>query len=69
MDAHAVETRLQPSRGNAEHDIGAGVQTAPFVANNGGTPPEAYVGNGMVVMSGNNTRLGPRGKSSPLRKS
>lgn len=37
----------------------AGQQTAPFVANNGGTPPVGWYGSGMGVLAGNNTRYGP----------
>lgn len=36
-----------------------GQQTAPFVANNGGTPPEGWYGSGMQVLAGNSTRYGP----------
>jgi hypothetical protein len=36
-----------------------GVQNAPFVANDGGTPAEAFRGSGMYVLWGSNERLGP----------
>ncbi len=37
----------------------AGQQTAPYVANNGGAPPEGWYGSGMQVLAGNSTRYGP----------
>jgi hypothetical protein len=36
-----------------------GVQSAPYVANSGGTNPEAYHGSGMQVLAGNAVRYGP----------
>ena len=36
-----------------------GMQTAPFLANNGGTPPVGYHGNGMKVLAGDDVRHGP----------
>lgn len=36
-----------------------GQQTAPFIANNGGTPPTGWYGSGMQVLAGNSTRYGP----------
>jgi hypothetical protein len=41
-----------------------GQQTAPFVANNGGSPPEGWYGSGMQVLSGNTTRYGPYGNAT-----
>ena len=36
-----------------------GQQTAPFVANNGGTPVEGWYGSGMQVLNGTPVRFGP----------
>lgn len=36
-----------------------GVQNAPFIANDGGHPPQAYRGTGMYVLWGGTHRLGP----------
>ena len=41
---------------NSEH---VGVQNPPFVANDGGSPAEAYYGSGMGVIWGGNEKLGP----------
>jgi hypothetical protein len=36
-----------------------GQQSAPFLANDGGTPPTGWYGSGMQVLAGNQTRYGP----------
>ncbi len=36
-----------------------GQQFAPYLANNGGTPPEGWYGSGMQVLAGDQTRYGP----------
>jgi hypothetical protein len=36
-----------------------GEQTAPFIANDGGSPPTGYCGSGMYVIWGSNSKLGP----------
>jgi len=41
-----------------------GVQSAPYVANNGGGPPEGWYGSGMQVLAGNSTRYGPYNNSA-----
>ncbi|MHC4379931.1 MAG: hypothetical protein ACYSU1_02435 [Planctomycetota bacterium] len=46
---------------NSEH---LGVQNAPFIANTGGTNPEAYLGSGMYVLADGIDRYGPRGSAS-----
>lgn len=41
-----------------------GQQFAPYVANNGGAPPEGWYGSGMQVLAGNSTRYGPYATSA-----
>jgi hypothetical protein len=36
-----------------------GQQTAPYIANNGASPPTGWYGSGMQVLAGNSTRYGP----------
>ncbi|MDH5712190.1 MAG: cytochrome c family protein, partial [Gammaproteobacteria bacterium] len=47
---------------NSEH---AGVQTAPFVANDGGTPVEGHYGNAQLSISGAAAKLGPYADAVP----
>lgn len=37
----------------------SGVQNAPYIANDGGAPPHAYLGGAMYVMTDGNAKLGP----------
>ncbi|MCA8977836.1 MAG: hypothetical protein KDC98_24130 [Planctomycetes bacterium] len=41
-----------------------GVQLAPFIANDGGTPPEGFYGSGTMVLAAGNTRYGPYGSTA-----
>lgn len=42
-----------------------GVQNDPFVANDGGSPPEGYYGSGEFVLLGGGTKLGPYDDAFP----
>jgi len=50
---------------NSEH---AGVQNAPFVANDGGTPAEGYYGSAQLSLSGTSEKLGPYEDAVPKHK-
>jgi hypothetical protein len=41
---------------NSEHP---GVQNPPFIANDGGSPPEGYYGSAQLAISGDSAKLGP----------
>ena len=47
---------------NTEH---IGVQNAPFVANDGGTPVEGHYGSSQLSISGGNAKLGPYANAVP----
>ena len=59
VSCHLCHRLTDPDR--SEH---LGVQTAPFVANDGGAPPEAYLGSAMYVAWAGNHRLGPYANTS-----
>jgi hypothetical protein len=44
---------------NPDRSEHLGVQTAPFIANDGGTPPTGFYGGGMYVLWTGNSKLGP----------
>lgn len=54
VSCHLCHTLTDPD--GSEH---LGVQNAPFLAHDEGTPPEAYLGSGMYVLWPTNERLGP----------
>ncbi len=58
-DQNGIECSLCHTLVNPNGLEHPGQQTAPFVANNGATPPEGWYGSGMQVLSGTNTRFGP----------
>jgi hypothetical protein len=47
---------------NSEH---TGVQNAPFIANDGGTPPEGYYGSAQLSLSSATEKLGPYADALP----
>ncbi|MCW8910170.1 MAG: cytochrome c family protein, partial [Gammaproteobacteria bacterium] len=47
---------------NSEH---IGIQNAPFIANDGGTPAEGYYGSGQLSLSGSSAKLGPYADAVP----
>lgn len=59
QDANAVECGICHQLCNPDDSEHLGAQTAPFVANDGSTPPQGWYGSGMMVLLGGNTRLGP----------
>jgi hypothetical protein len=50
---------------NSEH---AGVQNAPFIANDGGAPAEGYYGSAQLSLSDASAKLGPYGKDDAVPK-
>jgi hypothetical protein len=59
QDVHGVECGICHQLCNPDDSEHLGVQIAPYVANDGGAPANAYLGSGMMVMLGGSTRLGP----------
>ena len=47
---------------NSEH---IGVQNPPFIANDGGTPPEGYYGSAQLSLSSATGKLGPYADAEP----
>ncbi len=58
-DADGVECAVCHQLVDPDGTEHAGAQIAPYVANDGGTPPEGYHGSGMMVLAGGNVRYGP----------
>jgi hypothetical protein len=58
-DADGVECDLCHKITNPDDSEHAGVQNAPFTANDGGAPPEGYYGSGMYVLWDGSDKLGP----------
>jgi hypothetical protein len=58
-DADGVQCDLCHAMTNPDDGEHLGVQNAPFVANNGGTPPDGYYGSGMYVLWNGSDKLGP----------
>lgn len=58
-DADGVQCDVCHELTNPDDSEHLGEQNAPFIANDGGSPPIAYYGSGMYVLSGGNAKLGP----------
>jgi hypothetical protein len=58
-DADGVQCDVCHTLTNPDASEHQGVQNPPFVANDGGSPPTAYYGSGMYVLSGGIAKLGP----------
>jgi hypothetical protein len=58
-DADGVQCDLCHTMTNPDDSEHLGVQSPPFVANDGGTPPEGYYGSGMYSIWGGSDKLGP----------
>jgi len=58
-DADGVQCDVCHTLTNPDDSEHLGEQNTPFIANDGGTPPTAYYGSGMYVISGGNAKLGP----------
>ena len=58
-DADGVQCDVCHRSVNPDGSEHVGAQTAPFLANDGGTPPTGYYGSGMYVISDGNAKLGP----------
>jgi hypothetical protein len=59
QDQHGVECGICHQLCDPDDTEHLGTQVAPYVANDGNTPATAFLGSGMMVMLGGNTRLGP----------
>ncbi len=58
-DADGVQCDVCHRLTNPDDSEHLGVQNAPFIANDGGSPPTGYYGSGMYVIWGGNSKLGP----------
>ena len=58
-DADGVQCDVCHRLTNPDGSEHVGVQTAPFVANDGGTPPTGYYGSGQFVIWNATSKLGP----------
>ena len=58
-DVDGTECAVCHALVNPDTSEHAGVQFSPYVANDGGTPPEGFYGSGMFVMRPGNEKLGP----------
>lgn len=58
-DADGVECALCHKLVNPDDSEWQGIQNPPFIANDGGTPPQGYYGSAMYVLWGDRDRLGP----------
>ncbi len=58
-DADGVQCDFCHTMTNPDGQEHAGVQNAPFVANDGAAPPEGYYGSGMYVLWDQSDKLGP----------
>jgi hypothetical protein len=58
-DGEGVQCDLCHTMTNPDGSEHAGVQFAPFLAHDEGTPPTGYYGSGMYVLSGGSAKLGP----------
>lgn len=63
-DADGVECDFCHKMTNPDNSERLGVQTEPFIANDRGNPPTAYLGSGMYVMWGGSEKLGPYADAS-----
>lgn len=59
LDADGIECAICHNMVNPDGTEHPGIQTAPYIANDGGSPANGYHSSGMVVLAGNNTRYGP----------
>ncbi|MBL9076391.1 MAG: hypothetical protein JNL08_02740 [Planctomycetes bacterium] len=58
-DSDGVECGICHNMVDPDQTEHAGIQTPPYVANDGGLPAEGFYGAGMMVLAGNQTRFGP----------
>lgn len=59
VDHDGVECAICHNLVNPNNQEHAGVQTAPYIANNSASPATGWYGSGMQVLAGNNVRYGP----------
>jgi hypothetical protein len=58
-DHNGIECGICHNMVNPNTQEHAGVQSAPYLAHDGATPPNGFYGSGMMVLAGNQTRYGP----------
>ncbi len=58
-DQNGIECAICHNMVNPDASEHAGIQNAPYIANDGGLPAEGFYGSGMMVLAGNQTRYGP----------
>ncbi|MFY9345742.1 MAG: hypothetical protein WAT39_24840 [Planctomycetota bacterium] len=58
-DHNGIECSICHNMVNPNAQEHPGVQSAPYLANNGGSPATGWYGSGMQVLAGNNVRYGP----------
>jgi hypothetical protein len=58
-DHNGIECGICHNMVNPNTQEHTGVQSAPYLAHDGGSPPQGYNGSGMMVLAGNQTRYGP----------
>lgn len=63
-DSEGVECAICHNMVNPDGSEYPGVQSAPYVANDGGAPAEGFYGSGMMVLAGNFVRYGPYGNAT-----
>jgi hypothetical protein len=63
-DQDGIECAICHNMVNPDGTEHAGIQNAPYIANDGGMPVEGYRGSGMMVLAGNQTRYGPYANSA-----
>ncbi len=59
QDQNGIECSICHALVNPDGSEHPGVQNAPYIANDGGTPAQGYHGSGMMVVSGTQVRYGP----------
>jgi hypothetical protein len=63
-DMDGVECDVCHSMTNPDLSEHLGVQNSPYLAHDGGTPPEGFYGSGMMVLSSGGVRYGPYATSA-----
>jgi hypothetical protein len=63
-DQNGIECAICHNMVNPDGSEHAGIQNAPYIANDGGLPAEGFYGSGMMVLAGNQTRFGPYGNAT-----
>jgi len=64
QDHEGIECGLCHNMVNPDGSEHAGIQNAPYIANDGAAQPEGFYGSGMRVLAGDQTRYGPYGDAT-----